>query len=42
MGGVSAIGLRCSSQRAEEPRLKDQKAACGLRAALCPPLMWSV
>ena len=32
-------GLRCFSQRAEEPRLEGQKAACVLRAALCPALM---
>ena len=35
-------GLRCSSQRDEEPRLEGQKAACDLRAALCPPLMLSI
>ena len=32
-------GLRCSRQRAEEPRLEGQKSACRLRAALCLPLM---
>ena len=32
-------GFRCSSQRAEEPRLEGQKTASGLQAALCPPLM---
>ena len=31
-------GLQYSSQRAEKPRVEDQKASCGLRAALCPPL----
>ena len=34
--------LRCPSQRDEEPRLEGQKAAWGLRAALCPPLMLSI
>ena len=33
------IGLRCSSQRDEEPRLEGEKAAWGMRAALCPSLM---
>ena len=43
MGGLSAIAkqksLRSSSQTAEEPRRDGQKAACGLQAVRCPPLM---
>ena len=31
-------GLQYSSQRAEKPRVEGQKASCGLRATICPPL----
>ena len=32
-------GLQYSSHRAKKPRVEGQKASCGLRAALCPPLI---
>ena len=35
-------GRRCFSQKCEEPHLEGQKAACGLRVALCLPLIWSI